>query len=156
MPFPMNIVEVLHDYMKAELDESFTVLKRPLRTQDPNLSVGIFPNDWVPVANSREMGFAGDTLSTHLVRVHLLIKAGEEQAGRYLSGIHAKKLRTMLAHDADLQLRLGQLSEVSGSIKERAQRFGVRNQRFLNNELTGQFIFLATTEFWVETETSRA
>ena len=156
MDFPLNVVDVIQTTLKEKLPRSeYVILRRPLRTADPNNSIGLFPNDWMPREGSREMGFIGDTLGVYSVRIHLLVKVGNEEEGRAQYAVRAKKLRTILAHDADLHVRLGGLAEVDDSTQERLRRYGVRNQRFLNNELSGQFLFLATTEFWVETETSR-
>jgi hypothetical protein len=59
----------------------------------------------------------------------------------------------MLYHDRDLAVALGQLAESESTRIERYKRLGIRQQRFLNNELNGKFIFLSSTELWVETET---
>lgn len=156
MEFPLNVIDVLKEVLVTKLPpDEYTILRRPLRPADPNNSIGLFPNDWAPIPGSREMGFLGDTLGTYGVRIHLLVKAANEEDGRAQYAIRAKKLRTILAHDADLHVRLGELTEVDDSTRERLTRYGIRNQRFLNNELSGQFLFLATTEFWIETETSR-
>lgn len=132
------------------------IAKRPLRPMDPNLTIGIFAVDWVPRDDSREIGMPfGPTLNTYLLRFQTLVKHSHEEEGRVLFSTAAKKLRTMLARDPDLRVRLAALSEVELAAKETVRRFGVRNQRFLNNELRGAFVYMATTDFFVETETSQ-
>lgn len=152
--FPMNIVNELISHFKDTMkgyEEG--IVARPLRPADPRLSIGVFPDDWMPREDSYEIGGFGPTLSTYVLRIHLLVKHTNEVEGRQLYAVDAKKLRAILYRDNDLRLRLAQLSEVSLGQVERVQRMGVRNQRYLNNEVSGTFLFLATTTFWVETET---
>jgi hypothetical protein len=59
----------------------------------------------------------------------------------------------MLYGDQPLRVGLAALSVASGSSIERAQRWGIRQQRFSSNEIQGAFLYLSTLEFWLETET---
>ena len=153
LEFPSNIVLLLDDVVRAAMPD-YEVAKRPLRLMDPAKSIGIFLVDWQPVVGTEEMGNSfGPTLNTYLLRLQVLVKHGDEAEGRVMFTTAAKKLRTMLARDPDLRVRLAALSEVELAAKETVRRFGVRNQRFLNNELRGAFVYMATTDFFVETET---
>lgn len=152
--FPNNIVDELVTRTTAVLtDLTGPVLRRPLRPTDPERSVGIFPVDWNAVEGQMQMGNVGPSLQTYSFRIHLLVKNSNEEEGRALYANDSKKLRTMLYHDQTLKVALGSLTEVViNDHTERLQRWGIRSQRFLNNELSGQFLFLSSTDFWAETQ----
>lgn len=129
------------------------VFTRPLRPSDPKVSLGVFAANWQP--DEYEMGNpspAEPTLQTYQYAIQVLVKHSEEQAGRALHGLVSKSVRSMLYRDQDVRLALSQLTETSLGVLERFQRCGVRQQRFANNEIDGQFLFLSTAEFWVQTE----
>lgn len=156
--FPMNVVAELDSTFKghvaALLDEDFVIITRPLRNTDPSRSVGIFPVDWRPSENSFEMtGGVGPTLSRYLFRVQNLVKHTDEIEGRALYAHDSKLVRAVLYRDTALRVRLAALTETTLGMRERTQRYGVNTQRFLNNEINGMFLYLSTTEFWLETET---
>lgn len=154
--FPMATVEIVHERF-AELMRDRVILDRRLRPSDPARSIGIFPVDWSPVRNSMEIGGPNrppePTLQTYQYRIQSLVKHTDEIEGRALYALDAKFVLAILYRDQDLRVRLTTVQETLLGSVERVQRFGVNSQRYLNNELSGQFIYLATTEFWVETET---
>ena len=154
--FPENIIDVLADEIGLQMKGLDAVLKRPLKPIDPDITIGIFTVDWEPSLPSAEMGGGlrtyGPTLGAYQFRIQYLIKHGDEEEGRTLYALGTKNLRSILAGASDLRVRLGELDEVSLGLHERVQRFGVRNQKFLNNEIQGTFMYLSSTDFWVETE----
>lgn len=153
--FPMNIVETLADNFKTTLpDYEEGVVTRPLRPSDPSQAIGVFPDNWLPREDSYEIGRGhGPTLGVYTIRIHLLVKHSDEAEGRAQYAIDTKNLRAILFRDAALRLQLAQLNEVALGSIERVKRMGIRSQRYLNNEVQGTFLFLATTDFWIETET---
>lgn len=153
--FPTNVIEVLHGRF-TETFPDHEIQDRPLRYTDPARSVGLYVSTWVPdEENSKQIGQVEPALSTYLVRVQNMIQAADEVDGRTMFTVDAKIVRAMLYRDPSLRVALGSLTEEMFGTIERLQRFGVRNQSFLNNELEGQFVFLATTDFWIETETTK-
>jgi hypothetical protein len=156
--FPQSMVVCLVDFFtdKFQADEPFVVVDRPLRPMDENGAIGVYSADCTPVPGSEEMMapyYVGPTLNRYAFRIQNLGKGDQRTAGRRYAK-DAKRIRRMLASDQDLQLRLRELTEVSEFTTERVQRMGYTKQRFLNNEFRGTFIYLAVTEFWIETETS--
>jgi hypothetical protein len=139
----------------VEVTEPVPIVRRPLRYVDPARTIGLHAVDWTPEAGSAVMGQEEPQLARYLIRIQNLIKAGDEDEGRSLYVIDAKMIRAILYRDTALRVRCGELSEELLDTLERFKKFGVRNQRFLNNELSGQFVFLATTELWVETEVTQ-
>lgn len=154
LPFPENVVaEITNTFRNQGLIDFDAVVARPLRTTDPNVTLGVFAVDWMPDNDSAEIGKKhGPTLTTYVFAIQGLVKHGDEQSGMRLHSILAKNIRSMLDRDPGLRVRLGQLSEASLGVAERAQRWGVRGQRFANNEVGGGFIYLSTTEFYLQTE----
>src|ERR1700752_2892664 len=149
--FPMAVIDVLHDRFKEMLTDR-EIVDRALRPTDPPRSVGMFPTDWFPDVDSHEIGGREPTLGRYTYRIQTLVKHTNEEEGRALYAKDAKIIRAILYRDAELVTRLTGLQEITLGGIERVKRWGVRNQRYLNNELQGQFIFLATTELWLETE----
>lgn len=161
-PFPNNVTEVLQTRLgfidiltkinatDDNPDGVPAVFTRPLRPSDPAVCVGVFSLDWAP--DELEIGASEPSLSTYIYAIQSFVKHTDEQEGNLLHGLLAKTVRAMLYRDADTRVALGSLSETSLGITERAQRWGVRQQRFANNEVDGQFLFLSTTDFWLQTE----
>lgn len=156
--FPYNVVDVLATRF-ATIDTDITVLKRPLRESDPVQCIGIFGQQWMPNEDTYEMrglpvGISEPTLSHYVIGIQALVKDADEERGAAVHATLSKRVRTMLYRDNDLRVGLRSLSaSVSGSL-ERTQRFGIRTQRYLSNELSGSWLYLSIIEFWLETETN--
>lgn len=134
-------------------DPPAEILKRPLRHTDPALSLGVYAHNWVPNQDGALIGQNEPAMATYLYRIQLMIKHATETEARALFTSHGKMVRVILYRDTALGVRLAGLQEDLLGSRERFMRFGVRNQSFLNNELRGTFVYLATTDLWVETET---
>jgi hypothetical protein len=159
-PFPNNVTLQLQTSLGAidtlsEFDKGGVVTKacftRPLRPTDPKQSIGIFPLE--SSTDESEIGTAIPTLMTYSWAIQTLTKHTDEQLGLVTASLVSKAVRSMLDRDPVLRVALGSLSDSSLGITERAQRWGVRQQRYANNEIDGQFVFLTTTDFWLQTET---
>ena len=80
------------------------------------------------------------------------MKDMDEMRGLSTHSTLAKLVRTTLYRDESLRVGLASLvTTTSGT--ERLKRWGVNTQRLIANELSGQWLYLSTTEFWLETET---
>lgn len=149
MTFPNNIVDVLSTHL-ARIDGVEVTFTRALRITDPDASLGVFEGEWRP--GDHVIGQDDPQVSTFSFIVQFMVKHTDlEVAREFHTGI-SKTIRTMLYRDADLRLALVSLNETEFGVLERVQRFGVREQRFLSNELSGEFLRLSTTELWVEIE----
>lgn len=162
--FPNNVVITLAE-KAAELDEEIVVLKRPLRASDPNVAVGIFASQWSPDESSYEIGqnatLGGGarheaTISQYLISIQALVKDMDEIRGLNKHSVLAKMVRDMLLRDPHTGVALTMLSvtDESGQHTERVQRRKVRTQRYISNEISGSWLYLATLEFLIETETN--
>ena len=162
--FPNNVVLVLDQHFKT-LDEEVHVEKRPLRGTDPNVCVGIFASQWVPDEDSHEMsgavlgggGMAAwqePTLQEYIISVQALVKDMDEIRGLSKHSVLAKMCRDMLLRNPTVGVALTSLSVTDSSgVTERLKRRRVRTQRYVSNEITGTWLYLATIEFMIETET---
>lgn len=155
--FPNNAVDLIATRCGL-LDADLWITKRPLRESDPVQSIGVFGSQWNPAEDSYEMrGGAPSTheptLSSYLIGVQAFVKDMDEEKGLATHSVLSKMIRAMLYRDAPLRLGLRSLSVVMDGSTERTQRFGIRTQRYLSNELQGSWLYLSTLEFWLETET---
>jgi hypothetical protein len=147
--FPQNVVKELKASLTSMVGVD-KVLQRPLKPTDPSGSVGIFATVWNP--EGWQIGQYDPAVTQYGITVQTFVKHGSEEVGIALHSKLAKRLRVMLYRDEELRLRLGSLSTTEGAVVERAQRWGIRNQRYLSNEFQGNFLFLAVTEMWLQTE----
>lgn len=159
--FPNNIIDIVQTRIKL-LDESLTnsTYRRPLRESDPNTAAGVFAATWEPDTESYEIRGLGSTpapseptISTYVIGVQAFVKDFDEERGLARHSVLSKMIRSMLYRDAPLRVGLSALSVTMNDSVERAQRWGIRAQRYLSNELDGNFLYLSTLEFWLDTET---
>lgn len=149
--FPYAPVEIVAPYL-TPLPGVEAVVTRPLTPDDPNGSVGISALDWFPVDN--EIGADEPTICRYMYRIETLVKiAGDREEGQVSSSLLARSIRSMLYRNTDVRIRLGQLREVTDGRIERVQKWGIQQQRYASNHLSGTFLFVSTTDWWVETET---
>lgn len=126
------------------------IVKRPVRGSDPNMTIGFSEVDWVPIEHS--IGLHEPSRGRYLVSVQAYNKHGDEEEGISIHAAFTKNLRAMLYRSAALRIRLGGLSETSMGVTERATQWGVRQTRYLSNEINHTFSFVSSTQFWIETE----
>lgn len=155
--FPVNIVNILKPRFQA-LSTDLFVTSRPLRDSDPPQSIGVTATLWNPVEDSYEMkglglGLHEPTLQRYVTTVQVLAKNMDEEVGISEHSTISKLVRTMLYRDEPLRVSLGSLVWTNGTVTERAQRWGITNQRFVSNEIGGVWLFVSSLEFWLETET---
>lgn len=153
--FPNNIVELVALRTKL-LDSDLEVFKRPIRPTDPNQCVGVLGSNWVPRDDSKEMlgqTFAVQpTLSTYSCTVQALIRDTEEARGLNVHGVLSRMIRSMIYTDNPLRVALSQLSSTLNGRTEVSQRWGVTQQRFFVNEISGEWLYMSILELWLETE----
>lgn len=154
--FPSNVLLLLEAAF-AGLDPDLTVLKRPLRPSDPNQSIGMWGALWSPEEDSYEIGHIAPhepTLQTYQIGVQCLVKDGDEVRGLNIHSILSKRIRSVLYRNEPLRVALQSSYTTDGFSTERVRRWGVRNQRYMNNDIEGQFVYVSTLDFWFETELS--
>lgn len=154
--FPNNVVLLMAVAFES-IDPDLTILKRPLRPTDPNQSIGIFGSLWDPDDQSLEIGhrFLGEpTLSRYQIGVQALVKDGDEERGLATHSVFSKRIRSVLYRNQALSVALAGLYVSDDSSREAVSRWGIRTQRYMNNDVEGKFVYLSTLDYWIETETS--
>ena len=147
--FPNNVIEIFKDYLKGPNDEH-EVIGRPLRINDPDNAIGIFATVWTPTET--EIGQIEPVLGRYNLILQSMVKVATEEEGVAEHTALAKRIRIMLYRDPSLRVALKQTSVETHDMKERVQRYGLTQQRFLSNEVDGTHIYLSVTEVFIETE----
>ena len=93
------------------------------------------------------------TLSQYLIGVQAFVKDGDEERGLAAHSVLSMRVRSVLYRDEPLRVALSSLSVTYQGVTERLKRWGVRTQRYFANDLEGQWLYLSTLEFFIETET---
>lgn len=159
--FPNNVVDIIQTRTKL-LDADLAVFRRPLRSTDPNQSVGIFATQWTPDDESHEMrgnalgggSFNDPSLDRYLCAIQGFVKDMDEEVGLATHAVLSEMLRTMLYRDVPLRVGLSSLSTNLSGVSKRTTRWGISQQRYFSNEISGTWLYLSTLEFWLETETT--
>lgn len=153
--FPMNIIEELVTSYETFMPDH-SIIERPLRYTDPAQSVGIFIVDQTPERQTLQIGQREPVVNTYSCCIQNMVKATDEVHGRKLFGLDAKTVRVILYRDTNLLVRLSALVEDFMGSRERFTQIGLSRTRFLNNELSrGQFVWLARSDIWIQTEVSQ-
>jgi len=154
--FPNNAVEVMVPYFD-QINSDIDVVRRPLRPSDADHMIGIFPALWMPWGDEAyEMGHPNPgepTLQQYQIGIQGLIKHGDSVVGLALHSILANLIRTVLYKNAFLRQAIGGLSVSVGGVTERVRKWEPRVQRYIGNEVEGNFIFVSTAEVMIMTET---
>lgn len=152
--FPGNVITKVMPRLQ-ELDSDLFVVSRPLRPTDPEQAVGITPVQWGPRVDSYEMGRRSPgepTLQRYDFVIQCMIKDTDQESGPAVISALSSMVRRMLYRNASLNVDLNLLTSSALGSTERTQRWGVTNQLFLSNEISGNWVYVSTLEFWVETE----
>lgn len=160
--FPNNVVSLLATRFEL-IDETVNTFRRPLRVNDPELSIGIYGSMWTPDPESFETnqnlgsmnipGSSEPTMSRYVVGIQAFVRDFDEEIGLARHSVLSTLIRGILYRDAPLRVALSQLDTQVSGVGERTKRWGVTAQRFLNNELgDNEWLYLSTIDFWLDTE----
>lgn len=155
--FPNNVVELLAVRM-ALIDSDLFVTRRPLRETDLIQSIGIFGALWTPDNDSMEMrglnspGASEPTLSRYVITIQAFVKDADEERGLATHSVLSSIIRAILYRDVPLREAISSLTSETLDVTEKAKRWGITAQRFLNNELQSEWLYLSSVEMWIETE----
>lgn len=128
---------------------------RPIRTEDSGNSIGIYSASWLPDQDSYEIGNGyGPTCNYYMIKIQNVVKSANETMGRALFTNVAKMIRVILVRDPDFRVALLGLTEEMLSTKERVSKFSVTRQDYLSTRIQATFLYLATTDLLIETETT--
>lgn len=153
--FPFNALTLIVGAME-DIDSSVTVVERPLRSSDPNMTIGVFPVLWQPMQSSLEIGHMHHnepTVQEYVLSVQGFVKHGDKDIGLATSTQLARLIRMTLYRSLPLRVALEALSVNDGISQERYLKATIRNQQFMNNQIKTQFAFLSVLDLLLETET---
>lgn len=154
--FPNNVVACLKIVLPG-IDPDVTFYSRPLRPTDPNYAISAYGTLWQPNEESYEMGHSAPseaTLNTYQIGIQTLVKDGDTERGLAVSSILTNRVRAVLYRNEPLRLALGSLYVQDATFRESMRRWGIRNQRFMSNDIEGTFVTISVLDLWIETEMS--
>lgn len=152
--FPNNAANLIATRITDLYGPDLQVVKRPLRVSDLTQSVGVFPSDWYPDETSWEFPSKQPTLQRYIIKIQSYAKDFDEERGIAVHSVIAKVMRSLLYVDVPLAIGLNALQVTMDGTIERIQRRGVNRQQYLSNEVAGEFLYLSTLEYYIETETT--
>lgn len=157
--FPWNAVILISDRLSL-VDPDVQCFRRRLYNTDPVQTFGVSPASWIPVEESLEMRGADlaqePTIQRYGLVVQAMCKDTDEERGIAVHSKMSKIARSVVLGDIPLRDSLRALYADLYGVRERTLRWSIRSQRFLSEELKGQFTYLSTIEVQLETENSRA
>jgi hypothetical protein len=135
------------------IDTPVTVYGRMLAAGDPDLSIGVFPMGWQPVV-SPGIGSGEPDIGRYNLGIATMLKSVDRLSGERLSAIFVKRVRTALYRHKPLLDDLRSLSSFDdeSGLTERYQKSGVTSVDYASSQITGGFVFVSQTEFFIETE----
>lgn len=151
--FPFAFVDAIIETLQYWIPQAQVVPRQP-RITDSAFVIGVYPATWVEKPDAKEIGRPEGVINTYTIKIRVMRKSMDEAMGRALFSNDSKLVRVILYRDPSLEVRLGGLQEVLLGSTETVQKFGVVRQEFESADMTGSFIFLATTDYFVETTTS--
>lgn len=159
--YPSNIVDLVATRL-ALIDDEINVVRRPLRVEDLEQSIGVFPSLWTPDPESYEIwgvqpgnapGSTEPSIGRYVVGIQAFVKDFDEELGLAKHSILSTIIRGILYRDQSLSIALASLNVEVAGVRERTKKWGVTTQRFINNEIgNNEWLFLSTVEFWLDTE----
>lgn len=155
LEFPNNVIELMADYFDT-IDSDVVVNRRPLNAMDNVQCIGVYPKKVEDVDSSMEIGRSfGPTLERWIIGIQVMVKDADEAQGARDHTMLMGLVEDLLYNNQALNLALSSTTALSLSgVRRRTQRRGVRNRNFLQGELAGDWYYLGTLEYYMETEKS--
>jgi hypothetical protein len=161
VPLEAKVVDLLADQcstislLEYGYEDEVTVLRRPIGSSDPNLSIGIYLANWEPLEGP-SIGMHEQDLCRYNYGIQTMCKVDERESGLRISSILTKKLRRALVRDEAFRVQLQQLREDEDdfTLYERVLRFKFERLSYDDMAVNGGgFLYISASVFSVETET---
>lgn len=162
--FPNNVVDMLATQLEdielplpSEMEKRVRIEKRPIRNTDYTQTVSIIPALWMPDMDSMEMqgSRSEPTIQRYTILVEALVVDLDEERGLATHALLSSIVRLKLYRSIPIRVALPLLEVDLEGYRERLMRWGIHQQRFANNQLEKNFVFLSTLEFWFETNVEK-
>lgn len=152
--FPMVFVDKIIEVLLPRFP-NHSVVARSLGLSEGADAIGVFPAEWRPELDSKEIGSIEPTFGRYIIRIQNLRIDADEIAGRASFVSTCRMIRAILYRDPALRLALGGLTEVIGDHTERVKIFDVTKQDYLSAKMGDVMTYLCTTEMVFVTETTQ-
>lgn len=150
--WPTNVTDVFVEEL-GDMVGIEAIIDRPLAEDDASGSLGCFVIRWAPTVDKPYvLGQKAPEVAIYTYGLDLIVKGHDRAEIQAEGGVLTKRLRTMLYHDANLQVRLEALSETTAFGTEKFTRMFVTKQDYRTGTLGGVHIAASTTTVTVETE----
>lgn len=156
--FPNNIIEIVSAEMQnidphsaPDTRDGLRVIRRPIHPTDSTETVSVTAGLWSPDEDSAELGNNEPTVQRYTGTVEAMVKDLDEERGIATHSLLSALVRHTLYRDQALKVALPLLSVNLHGYNERLIRWGVKQQRFMNNKFDGKFYFLSAADLWFET-----
>lgn len=154
--FPNNIVNLIYTRVPEVIDPDLYVVRRALRRGDPPQSVGITAAQWLPQDFEMVGQTPEPTIQRYTFAIQGYIFTPDEENGIAQHAVLSRAIRNMLYRDGGFRSGLTAMvsTDAGTNVTESVQRWGIRQVQFISTEINQAFLYLSTTEFWVETQLS--
>lgn len=149
--FPNNVVDLMATRFQA-IDPDLQIYRRPLRATDGTQAIGVFGRQWTPEDDSREFSRKQPTIQNYLITVQAFVLDADEERGLAAHSVLSAMVRTVLYNDGPLNIALASLSVTLLGSTESFRRSKVRVQNYISNEVQGNFLYLSTLDYELQTE----
>lgn len=162
--FPNNVVDMIATQLEnielpvpAEAENRVRVCKRPIRDNDYTQTVSVYANLWSPDMDSLEMqgGPIEPTIQRYTVDIEALVVDMDDERGLATHALLSTMVRLMLYRSEPLRVALPMLEVNLGGYREKFSRWGISQQRYQNNKIGSNFVFLSTVDLWFETNVNK-
>jgi hypothetical protein len=156
--FPGNAVLLIQERLSG-IDPDIPVFRRPLQPTDPVQCMSVFGTLWTPRQDSVELLGSQSikntmpSLQNYNITVQALVQDMDTERGLATHSVLSKLVRGVLYHDNPLHVGLGLLSSQMFGVTERYRRREIVSQRFMSNEISGNWLYLSVLDLRIETET---
>lgn len=158
--FPNNVVDMIASQLEtlemplpADINDRIRVVKRPVRDTDYTQTISVIPALWVPDMDSLEMsgGVNEPTIQSYTIAIEALVVDMDVERGLATHALLSSMVRLMLYRNLALRVGLPLLEVDLNGYREKFARWGISQQRFGNNQIGKNFVFLSTVDLWFET-----
>lgn len=156
--FPLNVTEVIVERFKL-IDESVQVVNRGIRKMDPHLTIGLYPESWQPVPNSKEIQGLGivsiSSLNEYYIQIHTLTKGSDQPTVQDIHAKLSKIIRDVLEFDIPLKEALSSIPPVTvGVTTESFKSFETLTQAYFPlDNASSTFVNIGALRCKITTET---
>lgn len=147
-PYPMLLFDAVLPIL-SELDPVNAAFTRQVNYTDPNGSVGLTISHWVP--DEPTIGGFEPISGTYTFVIQAMTKNTNEEEGEIEHYRLADTIKRTIYRDITFRDSIKVL-HVDDDFGEHTSRWGLTEQRFADNKINTEFVFLSSTVLYINTE----